>query len=509
MAKMYGGRWEVADSISAGGQGEIFRVRDKSGELPGDWALKRLKRKDRVGRFAQEVAILRRLQHENIIRLVDAQVHEDDSDERSFLVMPIAEHSDLAARLAIYMGHLDSVIEVGKQIASALDYAHTCGIVHRDVKPGNILFPEIGHKVWVADFGISFDQSAGRQTEDGEVVGPRFFIAPELDEGGARQVTPAADVYSLGQMLFYMLSGGRRIARENIFDARYSEYFAKGPRHELLRLLLSKMIAPIETRYRDMTPVLVELGQIENWEQNAVGGLLDTRGLAATGKLQQRMAEELERKTAFEMTREGEINRIASVTSSVIGRITAQLEATQTQIAAGGVLDVRVAARAMNAQPLKVDTGNDTLLEERDSIGISIRLPNDPRRTTYMLCLFVCSEPQYTFPVSDSHYLGTPGDPRMAVLPMFNQFSEHSAHLNSEAGYFYGKPTKYGLPDPIPIMGGGPHYRSLFDHGYHDGNMAIARFNAANWPAAQDDIKRMMSDVLSRMMTYIQQQIAN
>jgi hypothetical protein len=91
---------------------------------------------------------------------------------------------------------------------------------------------------------------------------------------------------------------------------------------------------------------------------------------------------------------------------------------------------------------------------------------------------------------------------------VFNQFSEHSAHLNSEAGYFYGKPTKYGVPDPIPIMGGGPHYRSLFDRGYHDGNMAIARFNAADWPAAQDDIKRMMSDVLNRMMTYIQQQIS-
>ena len=295
MPKVYGERWEVVDSISAGGQGEIFRVRDKSGELPGMWALKRLKHKDRVGRFAQEVAGLRRLQHENIIRLVDAQVHQDGSDERSFLVMPIAEHGDLEGRLAIYAGQLDSVVEVGKQIASALNHAHSVGIVHRDVKPGNILFPEVGHNVWVADFGISFDQAAERQTETGEVVGPRLFIAPELDESGVTQVTPAADVYSLGQMLFYMLSGGRRVARENIFDSRYSEFFTKGPRHELFRLLLSKMIAPIATRYKDMTQVLTELAQIENWEQNAVGGLLDTRGLEATGKLQQRMAEELQR----------------------------------------------------------------------------------------------------------------------------------------------------------------------------------------------------------------------
>jgi hypothetical protein len=84
--------------------------------------------------------------------------------------------------------------------------------------------------------------------------------------------TPAADVYSLGQLLFYMLSGGRRAAPGNIFDTRHAELFAKGPRHELLRLLLSKMIAPIETRYGDMARVLAELEQNENWEQSARAG---------------------------------------------------------------------------------------------------------------------------------------------------------------------------------------------------------------------------------------------
>jgi serine/threonine protein kinase len=76
--------------------------------------------------------------------------------------------------------------------------------------------------VWLADFGLSFDSTAERNTIDGEVVGPRFFTAPELDEGGAIDVTPAADVYSLGQLIFYMLTGGKRIARENVLDSRYA-----------------------------------------------------------------------------------------------------------------------------------------------------------------------------------------------------------------------------------------------------------------------------------------------
>ena len=275
MAKAYGDRWKVVDTISAGGQGDVYRVTDATGELAGEWALKRLRRKDRIGRFRQEVEILRRLHHDNIITIVDAQVAEDGGDDTSFLVMPIALHGDLNARLDIYTGHIDSVVAVGKQIAYGLAHAHSAKVVHRDVKPGNILFPDVGHRVWVADFGLSLDETAERITIDGEVVGPRFFIAPELDEGGTVNVTPAADIYSLGQLIFYMLTGGKRVARENVLDSRYAQFFAKGPRHELLRLLLSKMVAPLATRYTTMDVVLREIEQIEDWEQAAVGGLLD------------------------------------------------------------------------------------------------------------------------------------------------------------------------------------------------------------------------------------------
>ena len=134
------------------------------------------------------------------------------------------------------------------QIASALQCAHAEGVVHRDIKPGNILFPEVGHQVWVADFGISFDRTGERNTQDGEVVGPRFFIAPELEEGGVAVPSPAADIYSLGMLIFYMLTGGKRIARENVFAEEYGKHFAKGQRYGLLRLLLNKMVAPLDRR---------------------------------------------------------------------------------------------------------------------------------------------------------------------------------------------------------------------------------------------------------------------
>jgi serine/threonine protein kinase len=114
MVKAYGDRWKVVDTISAGGQGDVYRVTDATRELPGEWALKRLRRKDRIGRFRQEVEIQRRLHHDNIIMIVDAQVAQDGGDDTSLLVMPIALHGDLNARLDIYTGHIDSVVAVGK-----------------------------------------------------------------------------------------------------------------------------------------------------------------------------------------------------------------------------------------------------------------------------------------------------------------------------------------------------------------------------------------------------------
>lgn len=113
MAKIYGNRWLVKRSLNEGGQSVVFIVEDRTGKLPGEYALKRLKRKDRVARFRNEVTILGRMNDRNIIKLVDAQVQEDGSDDHSFLVMPVAEHGDLDSRLALYKDQLESVVQGG------------------------------------------------------------------------------------------------------------------------------------------------------------------------------------------------------------------------------------------------------------------------------------------------------------------------------------------------------------------------------------------------------------
>jgi serine/threonine protein kinase len=467
----------VVGNIGGGGQGDVFRVVDATQEIDGERALKRLRRKDRKEGFRREVEILRRLSHDNIIKIVDARIQESGGDEASFLVMPVALHGDLSARLDIYRGHIDPIIEVAKQIASALQFAHSSKIIHRDIKPGNILFPEVGHKVWVADFGLSIDQTAERLTPDGEVVGARFFTAPELDEGGSVEVTPAADIFSLGQLLFFMLSGGKRVPYDNVLADRHASLFSVGPRHALLRLLLSKMIVRLDNRYQDMQFVIRDLEQIEHWEKSIAGGLLDAKGLEATARLQKRAAEEMERQVTFKATREGDLKLLNTAKESVMNWVELQLEAVKVQIAAGGALQAAVDKFNISRfRPIIIDTGNSTVLQEIGSIMLTIRVPSDTHRNVYGLRFLVCSEVRYTLSAEDHNYLGKPGNPMMAVVPMFAQFKEASPPTSmDDGGYYFGRPTKYGVPDPIPIMSNMPYHRQMFSQSYVDGNICQSR----------------------------------
>jgi serine/threonine protein kinase len=167
---------------------------------------------------------------------------------------------DLSKVVDRYRGQLDGVLTVAIQIARALQSAHAARIIHRDVKPENILFPGEDHPIWVADFGICLIQARGqRNTREGEVVGPIAFMAPELEAGGQLAVTPAADIYSLGKVIYYMITGGVRMWRERLHEEAYAAPFAAGGRPLRLKIVLSQMICALPERIQSMDEVLSRL----------------------------------------------------------------------------------------------------------------------------------------------------------------------------------------------------------------------------------------------------------
>lgn len=285
MTKLYGARWRIVDKVGEGGQGEVFRVVDTTGELTGEYALKRVKNPKRHARFESEIGAISQLAHPNIIELIDhsALTDKGERDDRQYLVMPLAKGGDLSApdRLSLYQDDIDAVLKVAFQIASALEAAHAANIVHRDVKPQNILFKGIRHDTWLTDFGICLLRDRPRVTDDKEVVGPRAFMAPELEEGGQLNVTPAADIYSLGKVIFYMISNGQIVPRERLDDERFQSIFAKGERYHLLELLLQRMICLVGSRMREVSDVKAELEKFRNGN-----GMQSSCRLAKMGSLQ-------------------------------------------------------------------------------------------------------------------------------------------------------------------------------------------------------------------------------
>jgi serine/threonine protein kinase len=271
------------------------------------------------------------------------------------------------------------------------------------------------------DFGLSFDLTAEeRHTPDGEVIGPRVFIAPELAEYGQHDVKPSADVYSLGQVIFYMLPGGRWVSGLNVYDQKYNPFFNKGRRHTLLRLLLGRMIAERESRHADMAPVIAELEEIDNWEKNAAERLLDEHGIQATGRIQQRITDALRQKADNEAVRQKERDLVNSVSESTTEWLAEAMEAQKAQLGPGKALAVEVYARELRThRQLILDTRNNTTLQEVERVSLVIRPMTDKGYRGYFLHLYVCFEINHTLPYEHTHYLGKPGDPMLAVLPIF------------------------------------------------------------------------------------------
>ena len=201
------GRYAIDRELGEGGMATVYLADDLKYERKV--ALKVLKPELAavVGaeRFLAEIKTTAKLQHPHILPLHDS----GDADGFVFYVMPYVEGESLRDKLdrEKQLGVQDSVV-ITQKVADALDYAHEHGVVHRDIKPGNILLSERGEPL-VADFGIALavaQAGAGRITETGLSLGTPHYMSPEQATGD-RDVDPRSDVYALGCVLYEMLAG--------------------------------------------------------------------------------------------------------------------------------------------------------------------------------------------------------------------------------------------------------------------------------------------------------------
>lgn len=209
--QIYGGRWKTENSLGEGGQAHTFLVTDEKGEGETLYVLKRLKNIKRLERFKREVEAIRNLTHENIVRLVDFDLEA----EKPYLVTEHCSGGNLAQAKPFWHDSPIKALEIFQQICQGVAYAHNQGVIHRDLKPENIFLRTDEGPAVVGDFGICYIEDDGtRLTVTEEAVGPRLFIAPELEDGRVNTVSPESDTYSLGKILYWLLSKGKVFSRE-------------------------------------------------------------------------------------------------------------------------------------------------------------------------------------------------------------------------------------------------------------------------------------------------------
>jgi hypothetical protein len=212
------GRYELLELLATGGMGQVWRARD---ELLSRTVAVKVLRSEYAGdatflaRFRGEARHAALLSHENIAAVHDyGEVPSPDGVGRlAYLVMELVDGESLS-ELLTREGPLDvpRTLALLRQTAAALAAAHAAGVVHRDVKPGNVLVSPDG-RVTVTDFGIAWSAASVPLTQTGQVVGTAHYLAPEQAEG--EKATPASDVYALGMIAYECLAGRRAFDGDN------------------------------------------------------------------------------------------------------------------------------------------------------------------------------------------------------------------------------------------------------------------------------------------------------
>jgi len=215
---MVASRYKIVRLIGSGGTGEVYEALDTA--LGVSVALKALKPSVagsavQLERFRREIQNARKVTHFNVCRIFDIGIQNGSGRDRFFLTMELLTGPTLAERIEQGSPYpTDEALPIAAQIADGLDAAHAAGVIHRDLKPGNIMLlpPPTGRfaqRAVITDFGLALseEQSDMRLTESDELVGTPEYMAPEQAEPGP--ATPATDIYALGLILYEMLSKRR------------------------------------------------------------------------------------------------------------------------------------------------------------------------------------------------------------------------------------------------------------------------------------------------------------
>ena len=265
----FAGRYQVIEELGHGGMGRVYKVQDT--DIKEKVALKLLRPeisldKETLERFSNELKLARKISHRNVCRMFDL----GRAEGTTFITMEFVPGEDLksfihrAKQLSI-----GTAISIARQVCEGLEEAHRLGVVHRDLKPGNIMIDKDGDAK-IMDFGIARSLSGRGVTSAGVLIGTPEYMSPEQVEG--KDIDQRSDLYSLGVILYEMVTGRLPFAGDTPLSVAHKHKYEapEDPKklnpqisEDLARVILKCLAKDRNERFQSAAELGAELGRIE------------------------------------------------------------------------------------------------------------------------------------------------------------------------------------------------------------------------------------------------------
>jgi len=349
------GRYQVIEELGHGGMGKVYKVFDT--DIKEKIALKLLRPeialdRETIERFSNELKLARKISHRNVCRMFDL----GKAEGTTFITMEYVPGQDLRG-LIRQMGQLTAgkAVSIAKQVCDGLEEAHRLGVVHRDLKPGNILIDKEGN-ARIMDFGIARSLHGKGITGAGVMIGTPEYMSPEQVEG--KDVDQRSDIYSLGVILYEMLTGRVPFEGDTPFTigVKHKSEIPRDPKQintqipqDLGRLVLKCLEKNKAKRYQSAGELRADLEKIEQ-------GLPTTERVAPAGK------PAISRKITVEFTPKKLLIPAAALAALVLAAVFLWHPWTSSRTAAPG-LKVENSIAVISFQNLTGDSRYDDLVK--------------------------------------------------------------------------------------------------------------------------------------------------
>jgi serine/threonine protein kinase/tetratricopeptide (TPR) repeat protein len=351
----FAGRYQVIEELGHGGMGRVYKVFDT--DIKEKIALKLLRPEIALGRetierFSNELKLARKISHRNVCRMFDL----GKAEGTTFITMEFVAGEDLK-RLIRKMGQLGAgrAVSIAKQVCEGLMEAHHLGVVHRDLKPQNIMVDEDGN-AQIMDFGIARSMQGKGITGAGVMIGTPEYMSPEQVEG--KEIDQRSDIYSLGIVLYEMLTGRVPFEGDTSFTigVKHKSEIPRDPRQintqipqDLARLVLKCLEKDKAKRYQSAAELRADLERVE-------------LGLPTTERVLSARKPPTSRKITVEFTPKKLLVPAAAVAALVIAAVVLWHPWTSSKTAAPGP-KVENSIAVISFQNLTGDSRYDSLIK--------------------------------------------------------------------------------------------------------------------------------------------------